>query len=252
MSNEQQTSHFNPREHLITLKNRQGSSEYLPVQWRLVWFRLECPNGAIETEIIHLDPDKETEEETYVWNSETRRSEKVIKTARGLAIVRATIRDGKGGVATGTKMEKAASFGDWLEKAETGSIGRALAALGYGTQFTDNEFEEGQRIADAPVDRGASNTRTDNNRADINNKPTAARATTQAINKTVQPATRPAVTPPESRKEQERGITQMCNVLNMEVPDLSKLADGDVTKKWLDLYPIWKLAKDKEKQEKSA
>lgn len=245
MSNEQQTSRFNPREHLITLKNRQGSSEYLPVQWRLVWFRLECPNGTIETEIIHLDPDKETEEETYAWNNETRRSEKVIKTARGLAIVRATIRDGKGGVATGTKMEKAASFGDWLEKSETGAIGRALAALGYGTQFTDNEFEEGQRIADAPVDRGTSNARTDNNHAQSNNKPTAA-------SKPNQPAARPAVAPPESRQEQERGITQMCNKLKMEVPDLSKLADGDVTKKWVDLYPIWRQAKDKEKQEKSA
>jgi hypothetical protein len=32
-------------------------------------------------------------------------------------------------------MEKAASFSDFLEKAETGAIGRALAALGYGTQF---------------------------------------------------------------------------------------------------------------------
>lgn len=159
------SSSFNPREHLITLKSRQGSSDYLPVQWRLVWFRLECPNGTIETEIIHLDPDKETEEETYVWNNETRRSEKVIKTARGLAIVRATIRDGKGGIATGTKMEKAASFGDWLEKSETGAIGRALAALGYGTQFTGDEFDERHRIVDAPVDRGASIAAVENNHA---------------------------------------------------------------------------------------
>jgi hypothetical protein len=147
---------FNPNEHLMQIKNRNGSSDYLPVQWRLVWFRLECPNGTIETETIHLDPDKETEEETFVWNNETRRSEKVIKAARGLAIVRATVRDGKGGVAMGTKMEKAASFGDWLEKAETGAIGRALAALGYGTQFTGDEFDERHRIVDSPVDRGAS------------------------------------------------------------------------------------------------
>src|SRR5437588_11124826 len=131
------------------LKNKQGSSEYLPVQWRLVWFRSACPEGTIETEIIHLELDKETEEETYVWNSEKRRSEKVIKTGRGLAIVRAIAKDGKGGMATGTKMEKAASFGDWLEKAETGSIGRALAALGYGTQFAGLDFNEEHRIVDA-------------------------------------------------------------------------------------------------------
>ena len=148
---EQTHSHtFNPREHLIQLKSREGSKDYLPVQWRLVWFREQCPQGTIETEIVHLDLDKETEEETFAWNSEKRRSEKVVKTARGIAIVRAVVRDGKGGVATGTKMEKAASFPDWLEKAETGAIGRALAALGYGTQFAP-ELDEAHRIVDAPV-----------------------------------------------------------------------------------------------------
>ncbi|MHB8597294.1 MAG: hypothetical protein ACYDER_10845 [Ktedonobacteraceae bacterium] len=143
---------FNPREHLIVIKNRQAPSEYLPVQWRLVWFRQECPNGTIETELVHFDLDKETEEESYVWNNEKRRSEKVIKTARGVAIFHATIKDGKGGIATGTKMEKAASFPDFLEKSETGAIGRALAALGYGTQFAP-ELNEEHRIVDSPVER---------------------------------------------------------------------------------------------------
>jgi hypothetical protein len=147
---------FNPREHLISLKNRQGSSEYLPVQWRLVWFRQACPDGTIETELVHLDLDKETEEEVYVWSSEKKRSEKVIKTGRGLAIFRATVRDGKGGIATGTKMEKAASFPDFLEKSETGAIGRALAALGYGTQFAGLDFNEEHRIVDSPVERSVA------------------------------------------------------------------------------------------------
>lgn len=143
---------FNPREHLMSIKNKGGPSEYLPVQWRLVWFRQECPDGAIETELVHLDLDKETEEEAFVWNAEKKRSEKVIKTGKGVAIFRATVKDGKGGIATGTKMEKAASFPDWLEKAETGSIGRALAALGYGTQFAP-ELDEAHRVVDSPVDR---------------------------------------------------------------------------------------------------
>ncbi len=154
MRDEQQRSRsFNPKEHLMTIKNRQGASEYLAVKWRLVWFRQECPQGTIETEIVHLDLDKETEEEAFVWNNEKRRSEKVVKSARGIAIVRAVVRDGKGGVATGTKMEKAASFGDWLEKAETGAIGRALAGLGYGTQFTGDEWDEAHRIVDSPIER---------------------------------------------------------------------------------------------------
>jgi hypothetical protein len=156
--NEQHNGHtetsrqFRPAEHLIQLKGK----DYLPVQWRLVWFRQECPQGSIETEIIHLDLEKDTEEEVISWNPEKRRSEKSIKTAKGLAVVRATVRDGRGGVATGTKMEKAASFGDWLEKAETGAIGRALAGLGYGTQFAP-ELNEEHRIVDSPVERGQAN-----------------------------------------------------------------------------------------------
>ncbi len=123
---------------------------------RLVWFRSLFPHGTIETEIVHLDLERETEEETYQWNNETRRSEKVMKRAPGFAVFRATVKDGLGGVATGTKSEKAASFADFLEKAETGAIGRALAALGYGTQFAGDEFDERHRIVDAPVDRGSA------------------------------------------------------------------------------------------------
>lgn len=144
---------FNPNEHLMQIKSRNGSSDYLPVQWRLVWFRSICPNGTIETEVIHLDPDRETEEETYAWNSETRRSEKIVKRSPGFAVFRAVVKDGNGGIAMGTKSEKAASFPDYIEKAETGAIGRALAGLGYGTQFTGDEFDERHRIVDAPVER---------------------------------------------------------------------------------------------------
>ena len=150
---EQNFRMFNPNDHLLQIKNRNGSADYLPVQWRLVWFREQCPQGTIETEMLHLDLDRETEEEGYAWNNDTRRSEKVVKRANGLAVFRAVVTDGKGGTATGTKSEKAASFPDYIEKAETGAIGRALAALGYGTQFAP-DLDEQHRIVDAPVDRG--------------------------------------------------------------------------------------------------
>lgn len=143
---------FNPNQHLMQIKNKQGSSDYLPVQWRIVWFRQDCPQGTISTEMLFFDPDKETQEEVSVWSKEKNRSEKIIKSANGLAVFRATVSDGQGKVAMGTKMEKAASFPDYLEKAETGAIGRALAALGFGTQFAP-ELEEEHRLADAPVER---------------------------------------------------------------------------------------------------
>src|SRR6266550_5867968 len=144
---------FNPNSHIIQLKSQQGPKDYLPVQWRLVWFRELCPEGTITTEMLDLNRSEECETEVSVWNDATRKYEKVIKRACGVAVFRATVTDGKGGSATGTKTENAASFADYLEKAETGAIGRALAGLGFGTQFTGDELDEGDRIADAPVER---------------------------------------------------------------------------------------------------
>lgn len=160
MSNEQQngqTSRFNPKEHLTQIKSRNSTSDYLPVQWRLVWYRNECPNGTIETQIVHLDLDKEVTAEAFVWNSEKRKSEKIQKVACGIAVFKATITDGNGASATGYGSESAADFGDFLEKAETKAIGRALAALGYGTQFTGDELNEAHRIVDSPVESPVSN-----------------------------------------------------------------------------------------------
>lgn len=142
---------FNPNNHLVQLKSKQGSQDYLPVQWRLVWFRSQCPEGSITTELLHLDLDKEVTVEAYVWNATTRKSEKVTKTAQGIAVFRATVTDGSG-IATGTGSESAADFSDFIEKAETKAIGRALAGLGYGTQFAP-ELSEG-RVVDAPVGSG--------------------------------------------------------------------------------------------------
>ncbi len=157
---EEATSHtaqFNPNEHLIPIKNRGGKdADYLPVQWRLVWFRDACPEGTIETQATFLDFDRETEAESWKWDEVQRKSVKVVKHAKGAAVFFARVTDGKGGSATGTKSETAASFPDFIEKAETGAIGRALAALGYGTQFAP-ELDEEHRIVDSPVNRSATN-----------------------------------------------------------------------------------------------
>ena len=51
--------------------------------------------------------------------------------------------------------ETAKDFGDYAEKASTKSLGRALAMLGYGTQFAA-EMDEGERVVDSPVERRAT------------------------------------------------------------------------------------------------
>jgi hypothetical protein len=100
---------FDPKRHVIKIR---GGAEYLPVSARLIWFREEHPDWGIVTEIIEINND-----EKY-------------------AIFRATIFNEEGRViASATKKEDIKGFGDYIEKAETGSVGRALAMCGYGAQF---------------------------------------------------------------------------------------------------------------------
>jgi hypothetical protein len=121
---------FNPSDHLIPIR-KNGPPDYLPVAWRLVWLRDQHPAALIETQHIELDLE------------------------RNHAIFRATVTIPDGGTATGYGSETARDFGDFIEKAETKAIGRALAALGFGTQFTGDEMAEGERIVDSPVQRSA-------------------------------------------------------------------------------------------------
>lgn len=114
---------FNPQEHLTDIHDK----DYLEVKWRLVWFREEHPTWPIITQI-------------------TDRGD-------GWAIVKAAVKNDEGEiVATAHKSDTKNNFADYLEKAETGAIGRALAMIGYGTQFAP-DIEEGERIADSPVKR---------------------------------------------------------------------------------------------------
>lgn len=123
---------FDPQKYLIKVKGK----DYLEVKFRLHWFRIEHPEWGIKTEIVKLD------------------------TERGIVVVRADILNDQGRpVSSGLKMELQKNFFDYCEKAETGAIGRALAALGYGTLqcFDMDEGIENGRIADSPVQVPAKN-----------------------------------------------------------------------------------------------
>jgi hypothetical protein len=99
--------------------------------------------------------DREVTAEVFEWDEVQRKSVKVVKHGKGLVIMRATIKLPNGAIGTGTKVENAAAFGDWLEKCETGAIGRALAGLGFGTAATDEMSEGEGRVVDAPCERKA-------------------------------------------------------------------------------------------------
>jgi hypothetical protein len=131
------TEPFDPRTKLIQLPRRvqdhQSSQwvthldEYLEVKWRLVWFREKYPHGVITTEEMCIDLEA------------------------GYARFLATVEDSAGGKASGTGTELRNSFEDFVEKAETRAVGRALAALGIGTQFVGEELSDAEHMADAPV-----------------------------------------------------------------------------------------------------
>lgn len=111
---------------LISLKGK----DYLQVAHRLMWFNEEAAGFDIQTNILRADKD-----------------ESVVQ-------ARITLLDAEGKVlksTTATKREDAKGFADHLEKAETGAIGRALALMGFGTQFAVNDLDEGDRIVDSPV-----------------------------------------------------------------------------------------------------
>lgn len=116
---------------LLNLKNK----EYLQVAHRLVWFREMHPTGILKTTMVEHQVGKD-EVEYAVF-----RTEVYIKTEQGQMCV-----------ATGHKRESRKDFPDFVEKAETGSIGRALALAGFGTQFTGDDLDEKERLADAPVE----------------------------------------------------------------------------------------------------
>ncbi|MCI0777774.1 MAG: hypothetical protein J4N95_06315 [Chloroflexi bacterium] len=101
-------SNFEASKYLTKLSGK----DYLEVKWRLLWLRTLHPDAVIETELV--------------------------KHGAGLALFRARVTVPGAGSATGWGSETAEDFGDFIEKAETKALGRALAALGYGTQFCED------------------------------------------------------------------------------------------------------------------
>lgn len=127
---------FDPKQHLMRLPK---GGEYLEVKYRMVWFREENPNGSIVSEMVE-------------------------HVAGEYAVFRATVTSEKGAVAIDYGSETKLDFKDYLEKASTKAVGRALASCGYGTAFAP-EFDTGiseatgeYRIADAPINRNGSGT----------------------------------------------------------------------------------------------
>lgn len=114
---------------VLPLMNLKGK-EYLMVAHRLVWLTEDADSYEIATEFPVMLPDLAVAKTTLTIFD---KDGKVIKKTQA------------------TKRETQKDFPDFIEKAETGSLGRALAMAGYGTQFSTQDLDEGDRLADAPL-----------------------------------------------------------------------------------------------------
>jgi hypothetical protein len=126
---------YDPRGALMQQRGR----DYLDVQSRIRWFvrdqRALIVAGVATT--------------TY----EIRSTIIEHDAATGFAMFSAYVRDVLGNECTMFGSETRMDFGDYLEKANTKAVGRALIALGYSTGSAQDLDEDPERPADAPRER---------------------------------------------------------------------------------------------------
>lgn len=176
---------------------------YLQVAHRLVWFREEHPTATILTEFLKLDA-----------------TQAIVKATIGLS------RPDSGGhsiVATAHKSETPEGFPDYIEKAETGAIGRALALLGYGTQY-EPELDEADRLADAPIP--------------VATKGKAAKAPAKAPDVPVAASPAPAVPVPPAESPTREELNSLISA-NATVVVAKRKKTKEQVKAWLrELYSV--------------
>ncbi|MBV9688339.1 MAG: hypothetical protein JO202_01380, partial [Ktedonobacteraceae bacterium] len=49
---------YNPRDHLIKIKTKQGLKDYYPACWRLYELNMRYPNSNFRSDILHLDVER--------------------------------------------------------------------------------------------------------------------------------------------------------------------------------------------------
>ncbi len=192
---------FDPNTHLRNLKGQS----YLDVKWRLLWLREEHPDAIITTSLEQYRDD------TQMW------------------VFKAQVVIPGGGSATGHGQETERDFpAGALEKSETKAIGRALAALGYGTQFAlerDASESEGDRPADSPVQPAKAAPRPNQPRSassgpgsPAGESPTSATSTVPASGPTggasAPPASSAADTPSQVASDERQQARQLATRIN--------------------------------------
>lgn len=101
---------FDPREHLRQLEDGR---EYLDLKWRLLWLRTREPEATVETQVVPTDEDE--------------------------VVCRATISLRSGAAAAAHGSARRSDGEPAVELAENRALARALASLGFGTEYLDED-----------------------------------------------------------------------------------------------------------------
>ena len=129
---------FQPQDFLVNLAPEGSTAPqwYMPVQYRMLWFRLKYPNGVIRKKILKLD-EKLVIVEAKVYGDKADGAEDYLASAWAQRCFDPTTTYGMRHV----------------ECAETSAEGRALGKAGFGSQYSEADPDEPKEPA--PVDTPA-------------------------------------------------------------------------------------------------
>lgn len=113
---------FDPQDHLRELDDGR---EYMDLKWRLLWLRSSEPEASIETQLVPSGEDE--------------------------IICRASISLRSGAAVTAHGSADRSDHDAPIEVAENRALARALASLGYGAEYLDDDDVELQPTPNPPV-----------------------------------------------------------------------------------------------------
>lgn len=123
---------FNPADFIMHLDD---GKEYMQTYYRILWFHLKYPDGLIDPQIRNVSPELAVVETKIYRHYSDRAEDKYIARASALR------KSGEGIAA------------NYLEAAETASIGRALSRLAFNIASVPNDEDDGSdnQFAEAPI-----------------------------------------------------------------------------------------------------
>jgi hypothetical protein len=170
---------FDPRDHIRQLEDGR---EYLDLKWRLVWLRNQEPDASVESQMVATSEDD--------------------------VVCRATISLQSGGSATAHGSARRSESERAVEEAESRALGRALAALGFGAEYSDDDVIEFQPTPEPPFNLMTARTLLERPKADFDVEERPEQQPPRATPPTPAPAPAPAApSSPEAERPDAADIS---------------------------------------------